>query len=447
GVVAALVLAVTPITIAANRNNTMDSPQVLTSLLAAWAISLAAERGKLRWLLLCAFLVGVGFNIKMLQAVMVLPAFYLLYLIASPIAIWKRLIHLTLATILLATVSLSWAVIVDMTPPEDRPFVGSSEDNTVMELIVGHNGAARLGALGQLIGLDTRGGPNQNQPPGPQGQPPSGQFGPPPGGPPSNQQPPSGQFGPPPGGLPPNTQGQLPQGQQGGPVGPGPGGLGNETGDPGVLRLFNEQLGGQASWLLPLSALCLLAAALQVKLGWPLSREHQGLLLWGAWLAPQVVFFSFAGLFHRYYLEMLSPAIAALVGAGVAAMWRDYVEGNWRGWLLPVALLLGAASEAYILAAFPDWAMWLVPLVVGLTVIVAIALAALRLTSNYQLLITNLVTTVGLLALLIAPTIWSLTPLWAGGDVALPYAGPELLGRPQRPPQVMAATPQVGGGQ
>jgi 4-amino-4-deoxy-L-arabinose transferase-like glycosyltransferase len=442
GVVAALVLAVTPITIAANRNNTMDSQLVFTSLLAAWAASLAAERGKLRWLLLCAFFVGVGFNIKMLQAVMVLPAFYLLYLMASPIAIWKRLIHLTLATILLVAVSLSWAVIVDMTPPEDRPFVGSSQDNTVMELILGHNGAARLGQIGQLIGLRSGPGPGnppQGNPPS-QGQPPSGQFGPPPGGPPPNQ------------GPPPNAQGQLPiTNNQTGPGGRGPNG---ETGEAGVLRLFNEQLGGQASWLLPLSALCLLAAAWQAKLRWPLAREHQALLLWSAWLAPQVVFFSYAGLFHRYYLEMLSPAIAALVGAGFAAMWQDYRDRNWRGWLLPVALLAGAATEAYILAAFPDWAKWLTPLVAGLSILTALALIVLRLTPNNQLSITNnqlritsLASTLGLLALLIAPTLWSLTPLWAGGDVALPYAGPELLGRPQRPPQAVAATPQAGGGQ
>jgi len=429
GVIAALVLAVTPISIAANRNNTMDSQLVFTSLLAAWAVSLAVERGKLRWLLLCAFFVGVGFNIKMLQAVMVLPAFYLLYLIASPIAIWKRLSHLTLATILLAAVALSWAVVVDLTPPEDRPFVGSSQNNTVMELIVGHNGAARLGALGQSIGLNPRGGPTQNQPPDTQGQSPNGQFGPPPGGP------------------SPNTQGQLPSGQQGGPQGPGSGGLGNETGEAGVLRLFNEQLGGQASWLLPLSALCLLAAALQVKLSWPLSREHQGFLLWGAWLVPQVVFFSFAGLFHRYYLEMLSPAIAALVGAGFAAMWNDYAQRSWRGWLLPVALLLGAGTEAYILAAFPDWSLWLTPIVVGLSALSALALIVLRLIPNNQFPITNLIATLGLLSLLIAPITWSAIPAWSSGDVALPYAGPELLRRPQRPPQVVAATPQVGGGQ
>ncbi|NCP16541.1 glycosyltransferase family 39 protein, partial [bacterium] len=82
GLLAALVLAVTPISIAANRNNTMDSQLVLTSLLAAWAVILAAEKGKSRYLLLGFLLVGVGFNIKMLQAYMILPAFYLLYLFA-----------------------------------------------------------------------------------------------------------------------------------------------------------------------------------------------------------------------------------------------------------------------------------------------------------------------------------------------------------------------------
>jgi 4-amino-4-deoxy-L-arabinose transferase-like glycosyltransferase len=58
-----LTLAVTPISIAANRNNTMDSQLVFVLLLAAWAISRAAEEGHLRWMLLCAVLVGVGFNV------------------------------------------------------------------------------------------------------------------------------------------------------------------------------------------------------------------------------------------------------------------------------------------------------------------------------------------------------------------------------------------------
>ena len=79
GLVAALALALTPISVVANRNNTIDSLLVLTVLLAAWAVLKAAETAPggypLRWFLLCAVLVGVGFNIKMLQAYLVLPAF------------------------------------------------------------------------------------------------------------------------------------------------------------------------------------------------------------------------------------------------------------------------------------------------------------------------------------------------------------------------------------
>ena len=47
GLLAALVLAVTPISVAANRNNTMDSLLVLILLLAAWAVIRAAETGRL----------------------------------------------------------------------------------------------------------------------------------------------------------------------------------------------------------------------------------------------------------------------------------------------------------------------------------------------------------------------------------------------------------------
>lgn len=71
----------------------------------AWAVSIATEKGKLCWLLLCAVLVGMGFNIKMLQAFLVLPALFLLYLVAAPLKFWKRVGHLALATLVLLVVS------------------------------------------------------------------------------------------------------------------------------------------------------------------------------------------------------------------------------------------------------------------------------------------------------------------------------------------------------
>ena len=54
GLLAALALAISPISVVTNRNNTIDSTLVLVLLLGAWTVMRAAETGKLRWLLLCA---------------------------------------------------------------------------------------------------------------------------------------------------------------------------------------------------------------------------------------------------------------------------------------------------------------------------------------------------------------------------------------------------------
>src|SRR5919199_2984273 len=144
GLLAALALAVTPISIAVQRNNLMDALLILALLLAAWAFVVAAERGSLRWLLLGSLIVGLGFNIKMLQAFLVLPAFYLLYLLGARASWRRRLLHLGAATVVLAIVSLSWAVAVDLTPSGERPYVGSSPNDSVLGLIIGYNGFDRL---------------------------------------------------------------------------------------------------------------------------------------------------------------------------------------------------------------------------------------------------------------------------------------------------------------
>ena len=425
GLIAALVLALTPISVAANRNNTMDSHLVLTSLLAALAASWAAERGQLRWLLLSALFVGIGFNIKMLQALLVLPALCLLYLVAAPLQWWKRLLHLSLAGSLLLVVSLAWPLAVDLTPEDQRPFVGSSRDNTVMELIVGHNGLARLGPIARLLGLQAAGGPARGAPGGrPPGPPPGGQPGDPPPYPPPPGGQPNGPGGPPP-----------PGGPYGQPPGPGPRGLGDETGEAGLTRLFNTQLGGQTSWLLPLAALSALALLFRPRLQWPLAPRHQALLLWTAWLVPQAIFFSFAGLFHRYYLEMLAPAIAALVGAGFVTLWDAYRSGARLGWLLPASIAMSAGVEAYILSPFPDWSRWLTPLVAGLGGLAAVALILLRLVPAAKPMVRAVqlgMATLGLLSLLAAPAVWAAIPVWAGGDAGLPFAGPDLLSRGRR---------------
>src|SRR6266545_2942361 len=157
GLLAGLTLAITPIVVATDRNNTIDSTLILTLLLATWAFIKGTETGKLRYLLLGVALVGIGFNIKMLQAYLPLPAFYTLYFLGSSETIWRKAGKLLLATVLLLTISLSWAVAVDLTPAAQRPYVGSSSDNSELNLIVGYNGVNRL--LG-MFGRRGNGAPN-----------------------------------------------------------------------------------------------------------------------------------------------------------------------------------------------------------------------------------------------------------------------------------------------
>src|SRR5205823_10871167 len=111
-----LVLAVTPISVAVDRTNNPDSLLVFTLLLAAWALLRATETGRLRSLLVCAVLIGIAFNIKMLAAYVVVPTFALVYLLSAPLRWPQRLLNLAAAAVVLLAVSLSWAVVVDLTP-------------------------------------------------------------------------------------------------------------------------------------------------------------------------------------------------------------------------------------------------------------------------------------------------------------------------------------------
>src|SRR5450631_3829006 len=101
GLLAALALTLTPISVITSRNNDVDSMLVLVILLATWAIIIAVERGSLRWLLLSMGLVGLGFNIKMAEAYLILPAFVLLYCRTAPRRWHIRIWHLAFAMTIL----------------------------------------------------------------------------------------------------------------------------------------------------------------------------------------------------------------------------------------------------------------------------------------------------------------------------------------------------------
>lgn len=443
GLIAALALAIMPVTISTERNNTIDGMLVFVLLLAIWAVWRAVEIGKLRYLLLGFILVGLGFNIKMLQAYMVLPALYALYLFGAKHGWWTRVWHLATATILLLVVSLSWAVIVDLTPAEDRPFIGSSQDNTVMELIVGHNGLSRLGLSNRgsrIAGIQparpdngavTGTGPqNTGSPiPAPQndGQPGPFPSSPPPRRPPGQVPAPVGQVRPPlPDNAPDRTQGRVfpPIDGQPGPAGTRPDGGGsigrNETGSAGLLRLFSEPLVTEASWILPIALLGIVLTVFVLGWAWPLKKRHLALLLWTGWLLPEMIYFSFTtGLFHRYYLIMLGPPLAALAGMAFWSVVQLRKCNHWLSWrsMLAIITLATLGFQSMMLSGY-EAASWLLPVSI-LTALIGLGLTALKSTDRLHRAAMALV----LAAVLVAPFTWSVQVAASDNpNVALPTA-------------------------
>ncbi len=430
GLLAALALALTPISVATNRNNTIDSQLVLSSLLATWATLKATERGSLRFLLLAMALVGLGFNIKTLEAFLVLPALVLVYFIAAPVGWRRRVLQLAAAGAVLLAVSLAWVVTVDLIPASQRPYVGSSQHNSELELALGYNGLQRL------LGGSHNAPKSSTTLPAVSG----GSA----GSAASNAAASTGTAAPPSGmtaaaagsqtaggtsqanGAPPGNQ---PPGGGGGPGGGGPGGTG-ENGAVGVFRLLDTQLGGQIGWLIPAALLGLVAAWRSGVRRRPDVR-HQALIAFGLWFLTCAAFFSKALFFHRYYLSMLAPAIAALFGIGIVALWQAYRRDRLRGWLLPLTLVATAAVQAYILRAYPGWRDWLTPLVVVPCLLAALLLTVARLPIRLRLPARALaaVAAAGVLALLVAPAVWAGETVRSNASASgIPSAGPQARG-------------------
>ncbi|WP_434305812.1 glycosyltransferase family 39 protein [Clostridium botulinum] len=480
GLTSAICLAITPVFVAVSRNNTCDNLLVLTLLLACLVLSKAAEKGKSKYLLISLAIIGIGFNIKMLQAYMIIPAIYITYLLSNAVSFKKRIVHLMAGTIILILVSLSWAFIVDLVPEGNRPYVGSSTNNSVMELIIGHNGLERLGIGSKSThgggipgGMD---GENQQKTDGTssatknknseqtskengqtggeppsidndkmQGQPPSMDNGEMQGAPPNTQDGGKGNANPPngdgkgPGGMPPGDNGmQKPNG----------GGMGGTFGGQevaSIARLFsNNSLSDQIIWLFPLALFGFIAAAIKEKLNKTFDNKRKlSLVLWSMWLLPEFIYFSFTkGLFHPYYLTMLAPPIAALAGVGIVSMWELYNEEGWKSWILPVALITDGLTQILILSYYyniSNTAKILTTIVAVLCIVSSIILAIVNLRKNKKdiLKFKNIkfkksLVTIALMGLLITPLVCSATTIFYPMSGTFPSAGLSLITSKQK---------------
>jgi 4-amino-4-deoxy-L-arabinose transferase-like glycosyltransferase len=297
GLVAAVVLAVSPVVILLDRGNIADSLLILLLVLAADATLRACQTGRLQSLLWAGVLVGFAFQAKMLQAWLVLPALFLAYLIAAPAASFlRRVWHLAAAAVAAAVVSLSWMSTVSLVPQASRPYIDGSCNDSLFAQVFSYNGFSRISGAR----LDSAACNHASA------------------------------------ALLTASAFSVREG------------LGTFGIAASWDRLLRGPFGHDDAWLL----LPTLVAAVWLLV----LRRHRprrdllraGVILWSVWLVLTFGFFSGIEFLNSYYTAALIPAVAALCGMGAATAWHRRRSRAVRGALAAVTAMTVAVGIALV---------------------------------------------------------------------------------------------------
>lgn len=144
GLIAGALLALTPVATLMFRYNNPDALLVLLMVLAAWALLRAVADGRTRWMVICGAAMGWAFLVKQLQVMLIAPALAGTYLYCGPPRLVVRVRQLVAAAAVMLVSAGWWVLLVSVTPPSNRPYIGGSTDNSFLNLTFGYNGLSRL---------------------------------------------------------------------------------------------------------------------------------------------------------------------------------------------------------------------------------------------------------------------------------------------------------------
>jgi 4-amino-4-deoxy-L-arabinose transferase-like glycosyltransferase len=404
------------------RFNDPDAFITLMAVLAAYAVTRAIESGRTRWLALAGVIFGLGFLGKMLAGFLALPALALAYLICGPPKLGKRIWQLLVGGAALLVTAGWWVAIVLFTPAADRPFVGSTTDNNILNLTFGYNGLSRLtGNRGGGFGGAGRGAGRGFGAAADAGRAAAGAAGRAAAGP-------GGAAGRAAAGAAGRGAGAF-AGAGGG--GGGGGALGGGT---GITRLFTPEWGGQISWLIPAALIAFVAMLWVSRRSGRTDRTRAAAVMFGGWLLVAGLVLSYmSGTTHSYYSVALAPPIGALVGIGSYGLWR--IRHTWFARAtMAVAIAVTAGWAWVLLGRSPGWFPWLrVAIVLAAAGAVGMILAGsvLRVASaRGRLLLAAIPLSLAAVAVLGGPLAYSLDTAASSYSGASPSAGPALTAGP-----------------
>jgi 4-amino-4-deoxy-L-arabinose transferase-like glycosyltransferase len=388
GLLAAGIFAATPIAASMFGHSMEDGALTMCLVLAADSWQRAVMEGRLRSLCWAGAWVGLGFQAKMLQAWMVLPALGLGYLLAAPNGLGRRLWHLGVAGLVMLAVSLSWIALYTFTPAADRPYVDGSTNNSAVAMVFGYNGVQRFGISfpGSVAAFGGGGGARRAAPEPQAAEAPAEAGGSPTqaGGAPTATAP---------GGVEYNAGGFL-------------GSSGNWT------KLIGSRFGPEIGWLYPLALLALIAGLAWRGRARRTDQLRAGLVMWGLWLITfGVIYSDMNNIPHTAYMASLAPPLAALSGTGIVLFWRWYRSGSRAWWLLPLAVAVQVAWAWYLWSDYRSFLPWVRPAAIVAGGLAIVVLAAARLSRRVLLGAGVAAGAVGVAAMLAAPTAWSASVL------------------------------------
>ncbi|WP_019970816.1 glycosyltransferase family 39 protein [Mycobacterium sp. 141] len=153
---AGTVLALTPVAALIFRFNNPDALLVLLLVVAAYCVQRGIEKDATRWWFVGAgAAVGFGFLAKMLQAFLVLPGLAAATLIAGDRSMRRRVGDVLVAGAVMVVSGGWYLLLVELWPASSRPYIGGSQHDSIVELVLGYNGFGRLtgdetGGLGNM---------------------------------------------------------------------------------------------------------------------------------------------------------------------------------------------------------------------------------------------------------------------------------------------------------